>query len=290
VNTTAGQSPLQAGSIPTADHTPPTPPAQLGEDVIDVDQADAASLTYWQSAADEYQAEHGQFLGGSDGVGFVWGPEGLTEAEAQLLGPTAALAGARILEVGCGGGQAGRWLATAGAQVVGLDISTAMLRHARRPPTPLPVVAATATALPFPDDSFDIVFTAYGAIPFVADIHALFAEAARVLRPGGAWVYSTLHPIRWAFPDDPGWDGLRVTMSYFGNTAYVERDSTGAPVYAEFHHPLAEQVDALVSAGLRIEALVEPEWPQWNDQTWNGWSPLRGQYIPGTVIIRSRKA
>ena len=35
---------------------------------------------------------------------------------------------------------------------------------------------------------------------------AALAEAARVLRPGGRWVFSVTHPIRWAFPDDPGPD------------------------------------------------------------------------------------
>lgn len=274
----------------STDPQPPLVPALAGvDDVIEADQADSASLVYWQAAAADYQAEHGQFLGGPDGIGFVWGPEGHTEADLQLLGPTAELAGKRILEVGCGGGQAGRWLAAQGAHVVGIDISTAMLVHARRPPHPLPVAAATATALPFPDATFDAAFTSYGAIPFVADIHTLFAEASRVLRPGGRWVYSTLHPIRWAMPDDPGWDGLRVTMSYFGANAYVERDAAGNPSHAEFHHPLGEQVDALVHAGLVIEQLLEPEWPEWNDQTWNGWSPLRGQYLPGTVIMATHK-
>jgi SAM-dependent methyltransferase len=276
------------------EQTEPTPTlAELtlggtDEDAISYEQADPASIRYWNSAADSYQAEHGAFLG-VDGVGFVWGPEGLAEEHAQLLGPTSTLAGRRILEIGCGGGQAGRWLASQGAEVVGIDISEAMLRYARAGSDPLPVAAATATALPFPDGSFDLAFTAYGAIPFVADLDCLFSEAARVLRPGGRWVYSTLHPIRWVFPDDPGYDGLKVTMPYFGATAYVERADDGTPVYAEFHHPLAEQVNALVGAGLIIDSVLEPEWPDWNDQTWNGWSPLRGQLIPGTLIVGSRK-
>ena len=49
-----------------------------------------------------------------------------------------------------------------------------------------------------------MVFTAYGAVPFVADSAALMRECARVLRPGGRFVFSTTHPFRWALPDDPG--------------------------------------------------------------------------------------
>ena len=45
---------------------------------------------------------------------------------------------------------------------------------------------------------------------------------------------------------------------------------------------------ALVGAGFTIEAIVEPEWPDWNDATWGGWSPLRGTHLPGTLIIGCR--
>jgi SAM-dependent methyltransferase len=149
----------------------------------------------------------------------------------------------------------------------------------------LAVAAASATALPFADGSFDAAFSAYGAIPFVADLPALFAEAHRVLRPGAPWVCSVTHPIRWAFPDDPGPAGLTATMSYFDRLPYVERVPSGQAVYAEFHRTIGDYVAALRAAGFTIEAMIEPEWPDWNDQTWNGWSPLRGTLLPGTLIL-----
>ena len=34
-----------------------------------------------------------------------------------------------------------------------------------------------------------------------------------------------------------------------------------------------------------MDSLLEPEWPDWNDATWGGWSPLRGWYLPGTLIL-----
>src|SRR6478609_1339067 len=84
----------------------------LDEDVVqvvrvayaEVDQADAvrASRGWWDEEADGYQAEHGDFLGGAEAGApdFVWCPEGLREGDAQLLGPTAELAGRMILEIG----------------------------------------------------------------------------------------------------------------------------------------------------------------------------------------------
>jgi predicted dinucleotide-binding enzyme len=61
-------------------------------------------------------------------------------------------------------------------------------------------------------------------------------------------VFSVTHPVRWAFPDDPGPAGLTVDRSYFDRTPYVERDADGTVLYAEHHRTLGERVADLVSA------------------------------------------
>ena len=58
----------------------------------------------WDRYADEYQSTHGEFLGDA---GFVWGPEGHTEAELRILGD---VADKDVLEVGCGASQCSRWV------------------------------------------------------------------------------------------------------------------------------------------------------------------------------------
>lgn len=151
--------------------------------------------------------------------------------------------------------------------------------------TPVPLVQADARALPFPDESFDVVFTAYGAIPFVADARRVHAEAARVLRPGGRWVCAVTHPVRWAFPDDPGERGLTADRSYFDRRPYVETDDLGRVLYAEYHRTIGDHVADIVASGLVVDAIVEPEWPTGHDRTWGGWSPLRGARLPGTAIF-----
>ncbi len=249
------------------------------------DEADRAARRYWEAEAHAYQAEHGSFLGQGDagGPGFVWGPEGLTESEAQLLGPIDALVGRVVLELGCGAAQCSRWLADRGVRAVGIDIATAQVRQARGT---VPLVAGSAASLPFRDHSVDTAFSAYGAVQFVADLDALFAAVARVLRPGGRLVFSVTHPVRWAFPDEPGPQGLRATGDYFDRTPYVERSTVdGRALYAEFHRTVADYVGALLGAGFAVDAVVEPRWPQWNRTTWGGWSPLRGRHLPGTLII-----
>ncbi|HPB72717.1 MAG TPA: SAM-dependent methyltransferase, partial [Phycicoccus sp.] len=57
----------------------------------------------------------------------------------------------------------------------------------------------------------------------------------------------------------------------------------------EHHRTLGDRVREIVAAGLVLVDLVEPEWPDGNDQTWGGWSPLRGAHLPGTAIFVTRK-
>lgn len=241
-----------------------------------------ANRCWWDSDADSYHAMHGAFLGVAD---FVWSPERLREADAHLLGE---VAGRLVLEVGCGAAMCSRWLAGAGARPVASDVSAGMLRHARAGAADtgieVPLVQADAQFLPFASTAFDIAFTAFGAVPFVEDSARVMREIARVLRPGGRWVFATTHPMRWSFPDDPGPGGLTATMPYWDRTPYVEYADTGAPTYVEHHRTLGDRVRELAAAGFRLLDIVEPEWPAWLVEEWGQWSPLRGAILPGTAI------
>lgn len=253
-------------------------------------ESSRASRGWWDRNADEYQSEHGAFLGDDR---FIWGPEGLDEEQAGLLGPAKGLKGRRILEIGAGAAQCARWLAAQGAHPVALDLSHRQLQHALRLADgadgtaggAVELVEADAGALPFRDGAFDLACSAYGAIPFVADPVRVLREVRRVLRPGGRFVFSVTHPIRWAFPDEPGPEGLSVAASYFDRTPYVEQDESGRAVYVEHHRTVGDRVRDVVAAGFRLVDLVEPEWPDENTQEWGGWSPLRGYLIPGTAIF-----
>ncbi len=246
-----------------------------------------ASRHWWDLDADNYQAEHGDFLGLVD---LVWCPEGLRESEAGLLGP---VAGRRILEVGCGAASGARWLVTQGAEVVAVDLSAGMLRHATAAGDASGVrpmlVQADAMALPLRDSTFDIAFTAFGAVPFVDDSAAVNCEVFRVLRPGGRWVFSTTHPMRWIFPDDPGESGLIAVQSYFDRRPYVEFDPVGELTYVEHHRTIGDRIRELVGAGFCVVDIVEPEWPDGHERLWGQWSPLRGRLFPGTAIYVADK-
>lgn len=172
---------------------------------------------------------------------------------------------------------------------MGADLSRAQLEHARRldaaTGTAVVTVLADARALPFAPGSFDLACSAFGAVPFVADSAAVMREVCRVLRPGGRWVFSVSHPMRWCFPDDPGADGLTVRHSYFDLRPYVEQDEHASVTYAEHHRTLGDRVREVVTGGFTLLDVVEPPWPPALQREWGGWSPLRGALMPGTAIF-----
>ena len=238
----------------------------------------------WDRYADEYQATHGGFLGDT---GFVWGPEGLTEDEAGVLGD---VRGRDVLEVGSGAGQCSRWVRVHGGTSYGVDLSARQLQHSQRldeeTGVVVPSVRGTATALPYADESFDVVFCSFGAMQFISDLDAAVSEVARVLRAGGRFAFSITHPTRWSFPDDPSEAGLTASSSYWDRTPYVEvDDETGQVAYVEHHRTLGDWVSVLAGHGFRIVALVEPEWPEEHERVWGGWSRLRGRLTPGTALF-----
>ena len=264
------------------------PPAAVVHRSAGPAESARANRHWWDGEAPAYQAEHGAFLGDAE---LLWCPEGLREADAQLLGD---VAGRDVLEIGCGAAQGARWLVSAGARVTALDVSLGMLRESRRLDARSGVavdrlVQGDAQAPPFSSEGFDVVMSAFGGIPFVADSARALREVARVLRPAGRLVFSVTHPVRWVFPDDPGPAGLTVQQSYFDRTPYVEVDDRGEAVYVEHHRTVGDRVREVVAAGLVLDDVVEPEWPEGHEREWGQWSPLRGRLLPGTSIWVAHK-
>jgi ubiquinone/menaquinone biosynthesis C-methylase UbiE len=99
-----------------------------------------------------------------------------------------AYAGKRVLEIGCGMGTDGSQFAKGGADYVGVDLTEAAAALARENLAvrglPGQTMAANAEQLPFPDDSFDHVYS-FGVIHHTERPEAVIEEIRRVLKPGG---------------------------------------------------------------------------------------------------------
>ncbi|HEY2344849.1 MAG TPA: malonyl-ACP O-methyltransferase BioC [Xanthomonadaceae bacterium] len=169
------------------------------------------------------------------------------EVESRLLEQLDAFAERkpeRVLDLGSGPGRAAqamheRWPK---AQIVALDFALPMLRRtaARKPwwkpgPQRLHAICGDAAALPFVDESADLVFSSL-CLQWVADLPSALAGFRRVLRPGGLLLFSTFGP-----------DTLRELREAFAQAG------AGDPV-TPFAH-IQQIGDALQSAGFRDPVL-----------------------------------
>ncbi|MDX6513565.1 MAG: hypothetical protein QOE36_3069 [Gaiellaceae bacterium] len=178
----------------------------------------------------------------------------------ELLGPGSG----RCLDVACGTGIASLAVAELGWNVAGVDVSADQLRIARtRLGSEAELVEADATALPFPDRSFDAAVSTFTHTD-LDEFAAAVQEVARVLRPGAPFVYLGLHPCfvgpHSSFVHAEGIPELHAgyfeSRRYFEAPGIVNPEGLRARVGA-LHLPLGKLVQAFLDAGLRLERLEE---------------------------------
>ncbi len=160
--------------------------------------------------------------------------------------------GRTVLDAGCGPGLYAEELLRRGARVVGFDQSPALLELARERVKNQASLRLHDLSEPLDwlaDASVDLVVLAL-ALNYVDDRVAMLREFRRVLRPSGALVVSTTHPMA---------DWARLGGSYF-TTEPVEgslNPDEDWPVRA-WRRPLTEVCGEFREAGFLIEELVEP--------------------------------
>jgi SAM-dependent methyltransferase len=108
--------------------------------------------------------------------------------------------GRSVLEVGCGAGVDLARFAKGGAEVTGVDLSASAIDLARANFEQQGLEGrfdvADGERLPFPDNSFDLVF-AHGVVQYTANPQRLVEECHRVLKPGGEAVFQVYNRISW---------------------------------------------------------------------------------------------
>lgn len=199
------------------------------------------------------------------------GPNPLIDSEEAFCNPMlAAIAertdGRRALDAGCGTGRKARTLHELGYDVIGCDVTPAMLDVARDTVPGVDFRQGAFEALPVDDASIDLI-TSSLAVCHVAELEPVFAEFARVLAPGGRLFISDPHP----------------TLTQLGGQAFF-RDELDMPFVRNQGRPIAEYVSAALAAGLVIDGLHEeptsraaiesnpiyPMWPELLDLALDG--------------------
>ncbi|MGE5460403.1 MAG: class I SAM-dependent methyltransferase [Solirubrobacterales bacterium] len=204
---------------------------------------------HWDGASDEYQTLHARQLNRFDRA--AWGVWGIPESRVKALGDVRGL---DVLEYGCGAAQWSIWLARQGARPVGLDLSARQLVHASalmtRAGVRFPLVNADAERTPFRDEAFDLACCDHGAMTF-ADPRRTVPEVARVLRPGGRFVFnmsSAFHYLCW--DDDAETVSDHLERDYFGMHSWDEES-------VDFQLPYGEWIRLFRANGLQVEDLIE---------------------------------
>jgi SAM-dependent methyltransferase len=230
-----------------------------------------------------------------------WWQDGFTEGadpeyEEQIL-PLAAhhLAGAdRVLDVGCGDGQVARLAIGGGASVaVGVDPTWAQVVVAAERAGGAWYGRAGAGALPFADGAFEAVVACL-VFEHIRDVDEAIAEVARVLEPGGRFLFFLNHPLLQT--PDSGWIDDQVLdppEQYWRIGPYLVEDETieevEKGVFIPFiHRPLSRYLNALSDQGLTLQRMEEPAPPA-------GFLARAAEYaaaatIPRLLFLRCAKA
>jgi SAM-dependent methyltransferase len=211
----------------------------------------------WDEWAPEYvsNGERSWGLGPGDEK---WGVWDIPERDVRLLPDD--LAGKDAIELGCGTGYVSAWLARRGARPVGIDNSEQQLATARRLQAEhglvFPLIHGNAETVPFPDASFDLAISEYGASIW-ADPYRWVPEAARLLRPGGRLIFLINATLLMLCMPDEERPATNELLRPLRGLHRLEWSSDTSVSFALSH---GDWIRVLRSSGFAVENLVEL-WP-----------------------------
>jgi len=196
--------------------------------------------------------------------GFKNGKSSLNHIELEELGH---LKGKKLLHLQCHFGMDTLSLAREGAYVTGVDMSDTSIDKAKELASELNIPARFIRSNVYDlenvlDESYDIVYTSYGAINWLDDLDKWAQIIRKYLKPGGIFYMVEFHPFVYSMNDE-----FEISESYFKTKALETRvdksytDNSEVEEknlkHIEWHHSLSEVINSLIKSGLQIEFLNE---------------------------------
>lgn len=249
----------------------------------------------WEQIApfwDEHMGEGGQFQQ------VLLGPA--TERLLDLSG------GEQVLDIACGNGMFTRRLAQLGAHAIGIDFSSEFIKRAKERTTEnqdkieYHVMDATneEQLLSLGAGAFDSA-VATMALMDISDIDPLFSALSKLLKPGGSFVFSVVHPcfnsvgVRWVLEDEDR-EGEYISTRFVKVSKYITPiTEEGLGVVSQpvphyyFHRPLSVLFKAGFAAGFALDGLEEPVFDESeNSDNPLGWANFKE--IPAALVARMR--
>lgn len=178
----------------------------------------------------------------------------------KWFGNNGDIRGKRILGLASGGGQQMPIFAAAGAICTVLDYSDLQIKSEKmvsaREGYEIEIVQADMTRpLPFPDESFDIIFHPVSNC-YIENVYPVFAECARVLKKGGVMLGGFDTEINYMVSSDEERVVNKMPFNPLVNSDQMEQlkeDDAGV----QFSHTVADQIGGQLKAGLTLADLYD---------------------------------
>ena len=185
------------------------------------------------------------------------------------------LEGKDVLCLGCGSGEeCGDLLKKNPKSLIGIDLSNKLIEIAKRTYLKVKFYVMDVENLEFPDNSFDFVYSSL-VLDYMENWEKVLSEVYRVLKKGGIFLFSNIHPIKWAAHKTKDEDGknLGAIMGFNKNpkTGKIEiyGDYLNTRVHKEvwmknieifyYTKSISKMYQEIVSSGLRVLDVLEPK-------------------------------
>lgn len=195
--------------------------------------------------------------------GFLEGKSSLNTPEIDLLGD---LKGKKVLHLQCHFGLDSLSMARMDAEITAVDISSEAIEAGSKLAEKAGIDARFIESNIYDlkevlNEEFDVIFTSYGALPWLPDLNSWGDLITSLLAPGGQFIMVEFHPLCWMYDDD----FTGITYSYFNDGPLQFKDlgsytDGGEDVeldYVTWNHSIAEVLQSLLAKGLTLEQFEE---------------------------------